>query len=80
MKVVINLNDKVRVQLTPAGLAFVNSPANQAPFVPDSQGFIETEFWQLAATFAPLMYNGNPAPPFERMEVELVFRGRFPSF
>lgn len=72
MKVKVNLNDKVRVKLTPAGFVFVQRHAQELTIAAD--GTVETELWQLAATFAPMLYNGNPAPPFKDMEVEIVFR------
>lgn len=67
----ININDKVRVKLTPHG-EIILAMDEYASDKPDADGVLETQFWELMRVFGPVMYNGNPNLPFENNVIELV--------
>lgn len=73
----INLNDYMRVRITPAGLDLYDAYYREAKMEPppirhDADGWHRIQAWQMAAIFGPGMYNGAE-PPVEmvaEMEVE----------
>lgn len=67
----INLNAKVRVQLTEHGKIILEMD-EYASDKPDADGFLEMQLWTLMRVFGPVMFLGNPNMPFENMNVELL--------
>lgn len=71
VKTYVNLNAKVRVQLTEHGKIILEMD-EYACNKPDADGFLEMPFWELMRVFGPVMFNGNPHLPFTDMNVELL--------
>lgn len=68
----VNLNDKVRAKLTPAGVKHLRRSQLLPMLNQPGSDMIETELWNLMSIFASQLYNGNPHPPFEKMEIEVL--------
>lgn len=66
----INVNDKVRVKLTPHG-EIILAMDEYATDKPDVDGWLEMPLWELMRVFGPVMFHGNPNLPFEGNEVKL---------
>lgn len=62
----MNVNDTVRVTLTPAGRAVQGDD-----YWSDSEKSGEWVLWRLMQVFGPHMYNGQPEALFEKNEVML---------
>jgi hypothetical protein len=68
MRVVLNLNERVKVLLTEEGLAEWNK--FRRPSDPTKVRFIETSMWELMQAFGPLISWGSPTY-FDRNEIQL---------
>jgi hypothetical protein len=63
---VVNINDWVRVELTPEGRAVAER--EKAYVRPDGHW----QLWELMQTFGPHIWHGMPAPLFVENRVEIV--------
>lgn len=63
----MNINDMVKVRLTPKGKLFARGMGLR----PDSQDFAQCSLWQLMAVFGPYLYCGQEAL-FEGNTIEFV--------
>lgn len=71
MRVLVNLDDKVRAQLTDAGMMQLKSKAAEHLLLSFPARTVDCTLWELANVFGPVMYSGNPTPPFVNMVIEL---------
>lgn len=73
MKITINMNEMVRVNLTEYGQKVLNDYIKEYPTVikvlPNNRDF---QLWELFQIFGEEMYNGNPNMCFENNEIELI--------
>lgn len=77
-----NINDIVKVRLTPSGRAFhaakfaifkAKTKINMTYRAPaeDAEGWSEWQLWRLMGEFGAELYNGNSHPPFS-IEIEIT--------
>lgn len=57
------------IKLTEQGVNLYRAVYAVAP--PLKNGYFKIQLWQLMNIYGRFMYNGNPNPPFENMEVEI---------
>lgn len=69
----ININDRVRVKLTPHG-KIIMAMNEYSVDKPDADGWLELPLWELMWVFGQCMFHGNPNLPFEGNEIELKTR------
>jgi hypothetical protein len=79
MKIIVNLNDKVSVRLTPAGEAIwadwyrAGNPLRSIPdYITkkiDEKGWISFQLWDFMNVFGPALYLGMHAPLFVENDV-----------
>ncbi len=84
----INLNDNVRVKLTPFGIQCMKdyhkwlfAPNVAPPFnppVPDENGWTTMQMWLVLQEFGPYMHNGMTQIPFEDNVIEIVSKPDVP--
>lgn len=74
----MNINDKVKVQLTPFGADIwnkpydgLNIPAKYIPAAVEPFSFIEIQLWDAMHVFGPHMLNGC-AVPFVNCQMEIM--------
>lgn len=60
----MNINDMVRVKLTPHG-EIALSMAEIHTFEVDEEGYTKFHLWELMQVFGQFMFHGNPNLPFE---------------
>lgn len=67
--ILINLNDEVKVKLTPFGVQVYENSwiklGQQAPTLfLDDDGYLSIQLWELAQIFGPTCWMGNPHQAF----------------
>lgn len=64
-----NINDKIRVRLTPFGLICRSKIVGHELILKiDSEGYMHTQIWELASYFGVFLYNGAEQL-FEKNEI-----------
>lgn len=73
-----NINDQVRVKLTPVGLQFLKANGHDwrltpdASNAPDERGWSTWQLWDLMQIFGPIIYHGCSLP----FETSIIIKGK----
>jgi hypothetical protein len=71
-KMDININNKVKVKLTQAGLkAATDAGYQHMAQKEDEEGYSSFQLWVLMSIFGPHMYNGMPEVMFEKNSIRI---------